>query len=87
MIRPNQTASATAGAVQEQEAMTRDIAGNIDEVATQSEAVSKSVSGLARSSTMASAGTVRVIWSAKDLATVVRELNAEAAKFADRVRN
>ena len=83
----DQTASAIAGAVQEQEAMTRDIAGNIDEVARQTGAVAESVSGLARSSTMASAGTVRVIWSAKDLANVVRDLNAEAAKFVERVRS
>ncbi len=78
--------SAISGAVQQQEAATRAIAGNINEVAAQAAVVSKSVTELAKSSTMASAGTMRVIWSAGSLAEVVQELNGEAAKFIERVR-
>jgi len=78
--------AAIAGAVQEQEATTRAIATNIDEVAEQADTVSRSVTALAKSSTMACAGTIRVIWSAESLTTVVRELNIEAAQFIERVR-
>ena len=79
--------AAIAGAVQEQEATTRTIATNIDEVAVQAEAVSKSVIALAKSSTMACAGTVRVIWSADKLKDVVRELNVEAGQFISHIRH
>ena len=48
--------------------------------------VSKSVMMLAKASTLSCAGTVRVIWSATDLAEVVRELNDEATNFVERVR-
>jgi methyl-accepting chemotaxis protein len=82
----DESSSAIAGAVQQQEAATRVIASNIDEVATQAAAVSKSVTALAKSSTMASAGTVRVIWSAGTLSEVVKELSTEARLFVERVR-
>ncbi len=82
----DESSSAIAGAVQEQEAATRVIAANIDEVATQAAAVSKSVTALAKSSTMSSAGTVRVIWSAGTLRDVVQELSSEARLFVERVR-
>jgi methyl-accepting chemotaxis protein len=86
-IRSLDQASATiARAVQEQETATRDIASNIEEVAVQASAVSKSVTALAKSSAMACAGTVRVIWSADSLTHVVRELHAEASKFVEQVR-
>jgi methyl-accepting chemotaxis protein len=83
----DESSSAIAGAVQEQESATRHIARNIDEVAAQTVAVSKSVSALAKSSTLSSAGTVRVIWSSGTLRQVVQELSAEAQQFVDRVRN
>jgi len=67
-------------------AFSRAIAANIDEVATQADNVSKSVAALARSSTMACAGTVRVMWSADSLTRVVRELTIDAAQFIERVR-
>jgi methyl-accepting chemotaxis protein len=82
----DESSSAIAGAVQEQEAATRQIASNIDEVAAQAVAVSKSVTALAKSSTLSSAGTVRVIWSSGTLRQVVQELSAEAQQFVDRVR-
>jgi methyl-accepting chemotaxis protein len=79
--------SAIAGAVQEQEATTRDIAGNIEQVAVEAGAVSGSVADLSRSSAMACAGTVRVIWSARTLAEVVSGLEAEVEQFLRTVRD
>ncbi|MDO8606835.1 MAG: HAMP domain-containing methyl-accepting chemotaxis protein [Phaeospirillum sp.] len=77
---------AIASAVQEQEATTRDIASNIDEVARQAGEVSRSVTHLSKASAMACAGTIRVIWSAKTLTSVVKELNDEAEQFLHSVR-
>jgi len=82
----DQSASAIAGAVQEQEASTREISSNIDEVAAQAVEVSRSVTALAKSSTMSSAGTVRVIWSAGSLRSVVQELREEASQYVLTVR-
>ena len=76
-----------AGAVQEQEATTRDIVAHIDEVARQAGEVSRSVAALSKASTMACAGTVRVIWSAETLATVVSELRQDAERFLGAFRN
>ena len=69
-----------------QDAATRDIASNIGDVAVQADTVSRSVTSLAKSSTMACAGTIRVIWSAGTLTEVVRDLSVEAAQFIERVR-
>ncbi|HIJ62231.1 MAG TPA: HAMP domain-containing protein [Rhodospirillaceae bacterium] len=82
----DQTAAVIAGAVREQESASREIASNINEVALQAGEVSKSVMMLARTSTLSCAGTIRVIWSATDLAEVVRDLNEEAKNFVERVR-
>ena len=82
----DEVSSAIAGAVQEQEASTRDIAANIDEVARQAGAVSASVRDMSKASTHACAGTVRVIWSAQSLVDVVQSLKAEAEHFVARVR-
>jgi len=82
----DEISSAIAGAVQQQEAATREIAANIDEVATQADTVSKSVGGLSRTSAMTCAGTVRVIWSAESLTEVVGSLTGETDDFLRRVR-
>ena len=82
----DRASAAITGAVRQQEEATRAIASNIDDVALQADTVSKSVTALARSSTMACAGTVRVIWSAGSLTDVVRELCVEAGQFIERVR-
>ena len=83
----DRASSAIADAVREQETATHAIAANIDEVAVQAGAVSKSVTSLARTSTMACSGTVRVIWSAETLGKVVDELRTEAVQFLRSVRN
>ena len=82
----DEISSAIAGAVQEQEASTREIASNIDEVAHQADAVSRSVGDLSKASAMTCAGTVRVIWSAKRLTDVVDGLTGETDGFLLRVR-
>jgi len=82
----DEISSAIAGAVQEQEASTREIASNIGEVANQSDAVSRTVAELAKASARTCAGTVRVIWSANSLTQVVEELTGETEGFLVRVR-
>jgi len=82
----DEVSAAIAGAVQEQEAATREIADDIDEVARQAQTVSSNVGDLSRSSAQTCAGTVRVIWSAKSLTEVVESLTAETDRFLVRVR-
>ncbi|CAA7619226.1 hypothetical protein MTBLM5_30074 [Magnetospirillum sp. LM-5] len=82
----DEVSAAIAGAVQQQEAATHDIADNIDEVAHQADTVSKNVSDLSKSSAQTCAGTVRVIWSASSLADLVDGLTGETDRFLERVR-
>jgi len=78
---------AIAAAVQQQEATTRDIATNIGEVAHQAGELSRSVTHLSKASAQSCAGTIRVIWSAKTLASVVADLDREADRFLASVRS
>jgi len=83
----NDISTSIAGAIQEQEATTRDIATNIDEVAHQAGEVSSSVAHLSKAAAMACAGTIRVIWSAKTLTQTVDGLRDEADSFLKTVRS
>ncbi|CUW40698.1 Methyl-accepting chemotaxis protein [Magnetospirillum sp. XM-1] len=79
--------SAIAGAIQQQDASTREIASNVDEVAHQANKVALSVSQMARASAQTCAGTIRVIWSAKDLTQIVDGLTGETEKFILRLND
>ena len=79
--------SAIAGAVRQQESMTRGIAANIDEVAREAGEVSRTMSKLARASALTCAGTVRVIWSSTSLKDSVDALHEEAVSFLSTVRS
>jgi len=83
----DEVSSAIAGAVQQQEAATQEIANNIEMVAHEAQEVSANVSTLAKASTLACAGTVRVIWSSKSLSKVVESLDSEVEKFLHKVRS
>ena len=86
-IRSIDEISATiAGAVQEQEAVTREISAHIDEVATKAAEVSENVAHMAQSSAQACGGTVRVIWSARTLSTVVDSLSRSVNDYVSKVR-
>ncbi|MGE5505546.1 MAG: methyl-accepting chemotaxis protein [Actinomycetota bacterium] len=86
-IRSLEEVSATiAGAVQQQDASTRAIAANVEQVAHQADMVSQRVGKLAKSSALTCAGTIRVIWSATDLAQTVDSLTGETESFLERVR-
>jgi methyl-accepting chemotaxis protein len=82
----DQNSTEISQAVNEQNAATQEIADNINEVAQQASDVSDSVSHLSKTSAMACAGTVRVIWSAKRLTSVVEQLRQEAEGFLTSVR-
>jgi methyl-accepting chemotaxis protein len=82
----DEVSSTIAGAVQEQETATREIAGDIEEVAHQADSVSKSVGDLVKASAQTCAGTIRVIWSANSLTKVVGELTSETDHFLAQVK-
>jgi methyl-accepting chemotaxis protein len=83
----DEISAAIASAVQQQEASTREISANIDEVAHQAHEVSVSVGDLSKASAMTCAGTIRVIWSASALTEVVDGLTGETDSFLQRVRS
>jgi methyl-accepting chemotaxis protein len=86
-IRSIDRISATiAGAVQEQEAVTRDISAHIDEVAAKAAEVSENVAHLSQSTAQACGGTVRVIWSARTLSQVVDSLKSEVNTYVSKVQ-
>ena len=84
--RIDEISATIAGAVQEQEAVTRDISAHIDEVAVKSAAVSENVAHMSQSSAQACGGTVRVIWSARSLTNVVEALNQRVDEYINKVR-
>ncbi|MBR9970934.1 methyl-accepting chemotaxis protein [Magnetospirillum sulfuroxidans] len=78
-------AAAIAGAVQQQEASTQEISRNIEGVVQEAEHVSLSVSQLSQSSAHSCAGTVRVIWSARKLASVVNSMHGQVTSYIQSV--
>ena len=78
--------SAIATSVHQQETVTRQISGNIDEVAANAGTVSKNVGYIARSSAQACGGTVRVIWSANSLSKIVGALSQQVNDYVTKVR-
>lgn len=83
----DESATAIAGAVQEQDVTTRSIAANIGDVASQSDTVKGNLVSLAQASASGCAGTIRVLWSARSLNQVVSALSVESEKFIERVRH
>ncbi|RAU23985.1 chemotaxis protein [Paramagnetospirillum kuznetsovii] len=83
--RIDSISAAIAGAVQEQEAVTREISSHIDDVATKAGEVSENVAHLSKSSAEACGGTVRVIWSARKLSAVVDALSKQVEDYISKV--
>ena len=84
--RINDVASAIAGAVQEQEAVTQSIAQNIEGVVGETDHVSRNIADLASSSAESSAGTIRVLWGARRLSSVVEKLDARVNQYVNVLR-
>ena len=84
--RINDVAAAIAGAVQEQEAVTQNIAENIQGVVSETDQVSRNIAELASSSAESSAGTIRVLWGARRLSTVVEKLDARVNEYVNVLR-
>jgi len=85
VIEMSEVARSIAAAIQEQESATGAISNNIGGVAEQAQRVAKSVGSVARSSAMSCGGSINVIWSAKELATTVHDLEAEMKTFVTEV--
>jgi methyl-accepting chemotaxis protein len=82
----DEISAAIASAVQEQEAATRDISSNIDEVAHKADEVSGAVAIVSQVSAQACGGTIRVIWSATALDELVQALNRRVDEYLTKVR-
>jgi len=75
-----------AGAVQTQEAVTREISSHINEVAARAAEVSLNVAHMSKASAQSCGGTVRVIWSAQMLSAVVESLSRTVSEYVSKVR-
>ena len=84
--RIDEISATIAHSVENQEIATREISGNIDEVAVKSMLVSENVSQMAQYSAQTCGGTVRVIWSAKALTEVVNALGRRVEEYVTKVR-
>jgi methyl-accepting chemotaxis protein len=78
--------SAIAGAIQQQDASTREIASNVEAVAVQADKVAGTVSRMAQASAKTCAGTIRVMWSARNLTGIVDSLTGETEGFIAQLR-
>ena len=83
--RISDVSAAIAGAVQEQEAVTKSIADNIRGVVHDTENVSRNIADLAAASAESSAGTVRVFWAARKLSGVVSSLHSRVSEYVNKV--
>jgi len=84
--RMNGISAEIAEAVREQNDATKSIAHDIQEVSQQADTVRGNVRSLSVDSVKSSAGTVKVIWCATDLADIVKELSEETESFLELVR-
>ena len=82
----NEIAAATAAAVEEQQAVTSEIASNTSVVSNDASVVSSNVQRLTRASSENSGRSIRMLWSADDLARVIEEFSGEIETFLKDVR-
>ena len=75
-----------ATAVEEQSAVTADIARNVSVVMTEVDEVSASIGEITRGAIVSCGGAIEVLWAADDLGTTIGSLKGETAKFLVRVR-
>jgi len=82
----DQVSSTIAAAVQQQDAATREISTNVEEVARQADSVSHLVRRIAKTSAQTCAGIIQVLWSAETLGETVDGLTGETQEFLEQMK-
>jgi methyl-accepting chemotaxis protein len=78
--------ASVAAAVEQQAAVTADIARNVNEVMTDVEKISASIGDITRGSVRTCGGAIEVLWASEDLGTTARSLKTDASDFVKRIR-
>jgi len=78
--------SAVAAAVEEQAAVTADIARNVNEVMDDVGRISAGIGDIARTAIVTCGGAIEVLWASEDLDVTARGLRTDAAEFVHRIR-
>jgi methyl-accepting chemotaxis protein len=75
-----------AGAVEEQSAVSSDIARNVKEVTSDVSQISASIGDLTRSAVVTCGSAIKMIWASDDLGRTARHLKDDASDFVKRIR-
>ncbi len=78
--------NSVAASVEEQAAVTADIARNVNGVMTDMEQISDSIGAITRASVITCGGAIEVLWASDDLGVTARGLKSDAADFVERIR-
>jgi methyl-accepting chemotaxis protein len=78
--------SSVAASVEEQAAVTADIARNVNEVMGDVDQISASIGGVSRGSIVTCGGAIEMLWASEDLGATARSLKTDAADFVKRIR-
>jgi hypothetical protein len=75
-----------SSSVEEQAAVTADIARNGNDVMTDMDKIGNSIGGITRASVLTCGGAIEVLWASEDLGATARSLKADAADFVSHIR-
>ena len=78
--------SSVAAAVEQQAAVTADIARNVTGVMTDVDQISANIGDVTRTSIITCGGAIEMLWASEDLGTTARSLKSDAADFVKRIR-
>ncbi len=78
--------NSVAASVEEQAAVTADIARNVNGVMTDMDAISNNIGDITRSSVLTCGGAIEVLWASEDLTVTARGLKSDATDFVQRIR-
>lgn len=78
--------NSVAASVEEQAAVTADIARNVNEVMGDVERINSSIGDITRASVITCGGAIEVLWASEDLTVTARGLKSDATDFVQRIR-
>jgi methyl-accepting chemotaxis protein len=78
--------NSVAASVEQQAAVTADMARNVHEVMGDIERIGATIGDITRASVVTCGGAIEVLWASDDLDATARSLKADAAGFVSRIR-
>lgn len=78
--------SSVAAPVEEQAAVTADIARNVNDVMGEVEKIGASIGDITRTSVVTCGGAIQVLWASEDLGATASSLKTDATELVKRIR-